>query len=201
MTTINRMFRLRLQILGGFHLCSAGERPLVLPGKKVQALLAYLAIQPDRPQARGKLSGLLWADSSDSQARASLRQALLVLRKSLALTDDELVAGAGETITLRSQCIWVDALDFERLIDDGSVDALERGTSLYAGELLEALETRAPAFDDWLAVRRQQFRERSLEAMNRVLDYHLNSGSVERAVETELRLLALTPFKKDCIAP
>lgn len=191
------MSRLRLQVFGGFQVCSAHGQPVAVPAKKVQALFAYLATQPGRPHARGKLAGLLWADSSEAQARASLRQALLVLRKSLGFAEDELSAGTGETVTLQPQCVDVDALEFERLLDDGGVEAVARAASLYAGEFLEALEARAPAFDDWLRVRRQQLRERSLEAMARLLDHHVKSGSIERAVEVALRLLAVDPLREE----
>src|SRR5205085_9839813 len=116
---------------------------------------------PGRPQARGKLAALLWSDSGDAAARASLRQALLVLRRTLDLDDTELIAGTRDTVDLRADVADVDALEFERLLDEGSDAALERASALYGGEFLEAIDARAPAFDDWLLPRRQQLRERA----------------------------------------
>ena len=43
---------------------------------KVRALLAYLAIETDRPHSRDELVGLLWPEQPDATARANLRQAL-----------------------------------------------------------------------------------------------------------------------------
>lgn len=51
--------------------------------RKAKGLLAFLALQPDRAQARDKLAALLWAESAQAQARQSLRQALAGLRKAL----------------------------------------------------------------------------------------------------------------------
>ncbi|HEY3011263.1 MAG TPA: hypothetical protein VGJ36_00855, partial [Gemmatimonadales bacterium] len=42
---------------------------------KALALLAYLALEPG-PHSREELAGLLWGESSDAEARASLRQAV-----------------------------------------------------------------------------------------------------------------------------
>ena len=105
-----------------------------MPAKKVQALLAYLALQPGRPHPRAKLATLLWSESSEAQARASLRQALLVLRRTLGLNEHELVTGPGETVELDAACIEVDAIAFERLVEDGSRRARARGL-LWNGEL------------------------------------------------------------------
>jgi DNA-binding SARP family transcriptional activator len=58
------------------------EPRFFLPTKRAKALLAYLPLHPEKPQARLKLAALLWEDSSDDKALESLRQALSALRKS-----------------------------------------------------------------------------------------------------------------------
>jgi DNA-binding SARP family transcriptional activator len=188
--------KLRIQSFGGLQVFGPEQLALVLPAKKVQALLAYLALQPGRPQPRAKLAALLWSGSNEPQARASLRQALLVLRRTLALGDDELVAGPAESIALAAGCIDVDALEFERLVNDGGSDALERAATLYGGEFLEALDTREPAFDDWLMARRHQLRERAVDTLSQLLARHADSGRTERAIDAALRLLTLEPLQE-----
>lgn len=44
------------------------------------ALLAYLALEPERPHARDTLVDLLWPDLPQASGRQSLRQALYSLR-------------------------------------------------------------------------------------------------------------------------
>jgi DNA-binding winged helix-turn-helix (wHTH) protein len=50
------MAALILKVLGGFELQTAAGRPLVLPTKKALALLAYLALHPERPCSRETLT-------------------------------------------------------------------------------------------------------------------------------------------------
>lgn len=187
------MARLRIQLLGALRVLR-DDRPVALPAKKAQALLAFLALQPDRPHARARLAALLWADAGESAARASLRQALLVLRRALGVGDDEL-GGDAETVTLRAAAAETDAIEFERLSADGSdTEALESAAALVRGELLEAFDARAEGFDEWLAVERQRLRGRTTALLQRLLDMQAAAGHAERAIETGLRLLALDPL-------
>src|ERR1044072_8755691 len=50
---------------------------------KVRALLAYLAVEADRPHRRAALAGLLWPDQPEQAAHNSLRQALATLRRAI----------------------------------------------------------------------------------------------------------------------
>src|SRR3954449_1303542 len=72
---------LNLRCWGDFVLtdCASGFdlRPR---GRKTRALLGYLALHPGRPVSRERLTGLLWGDRGEEQARASLRQAILELK-------------------------------------------------------------------------------------------------------------------------
>ena len=49
------------------------------PGAKALALLAYLVLEA-RPHTREELASLLWGESPEPEARASLRQAVKQLR-------------------------------------------------------------------------------------------------------------------------
>jgi DNA-binding SARP family transcriptional activator len=78
------MPRLRLKLLGGFELRTASGLAVEIASRKTRALLAYLALPAGRSHARDKLTGLLWSDRGDKQARDSLRQALSELGRALA---------------------------------------------------------------------------------------------------------------------
>src|SRR5262245_22321060 len=71
----------RQVLLGGFQARAAGQVVDVL-GRKERALLTVLAMPAGEPGSREKLAGLLWSARSDNQARDSLKQALVRLRKS-----------------------------------------------------------------------------------------------------------------------
>lgn len=80
---------LRLKLLGGFR-AELDAVAVPLP-RKAQALLAFLALSPDRPQPRTKLATLLWGESPEEQARSSLRQTLFLLRRPLLERDPALL--------------------------------------------------------------------------------------------------------------
>ena len=68
--------RLELKLLGGFEARLQGGAALVLPTRKTQALLAYLALPLGQSHPRDKLATLLWGDMLNPQARGNLRNAL-----------------------------------------------------------------------------------------------------------------------------
>lgn len=93
------MAKLELQLLGGFRLSGPKGKLLALTGKKAQALLAYLALNPG-VHLREKLADLLWGDRMDEQARHSLRQALSSVRKALGDGDGNILVADQETVEL-----------------------------------------------------------------------------------------------------
>ena len=76
------MARLEIRVLGGFDVSLAGAgTPLILPTRKAQGLLAYLALSPGQRHPREKLTSLLWGELPASPARNNLRQTLFALRR------------------------------------------------------------------------------------------------------------------------
>ena len=74
---------LRLTLSGEFSASAANGKNLAIKSKKAKALLAYLALSPKMSRSREQVMALLWSDRGEEQARASLRQALVGLRKDL----------------------------------------------------------------------------------------------------------------------
>jgi two-component SAPR family response regulator len=64
--------RLRVRLLGPMTITS-DDKPVAISSKKARALLGYLALREGNEVARSALTGLLWGERSESQARASLR--------------------------------------------------------------------------------------------------------------------------------
>ena len=71
---------LSLKLLGSYRLSMEGHSVATSSLVKARALLAYLAIERDRPHLREKLVGLLWSESDETHARGSLSQTLYQLR-------------------------------------------------------------------------------------------------------------------------
>lgn len=98
----------RLHLFGPFRLERDGQ-PIRLPTRKIESLLAYIVLHPG-VHSREKLATLFWGDTTDAQARASLRNALPVLRR---LLGEELLIVDRETVQLNNEFpLWTDIAEF-----------------------------------------------------------------------------------------
>ena len=195
MLRVEPMTQLSLRLLGGFLLRADG-RPRPLPARKAQALLAYLAVRGGRAHARDTLTALFWADAGERQARQSLRQIMVRLRRVLAGHPRALVA-QGDTVTLSTSGLDVDVVAFERLVRRGTPEALEAAMALYQGPLLDGVRVAATGFEEWLESERARLAELALDALRRLVDHHLKRGRAEAAAQAAARLLALDPVQEE----
>jgi len=138
---------LRLRVFGAMDALSwAGED--VLPrGRKAQAILAYLAMCDDAVVPRQRLVKLLWSSRWEEQARASLRQSLMELRRCIGHIDPELLTIEKDRVSLKSAKVWIDGISVR---SDGPHQALGRPKSLQPDKFLESLRGIDAAFDQWI---------------------------------------------------
>ena len=167
---------LYLRLFGAFQFEDEGGRVISLPTRKTKALLAYLAFHGGQPHERAKLAGLLWGDSSEAQARESLRQALSLLRKALSPRHAHALAARGDTVEIKSGMFRVDAVEFERRIAGADAAGLHDAIQLYQGRFLEGFDLRAAEFEGWLSSVRQQLNEKAVNALNSLLSHHAGAG-------------------------
>src|SRR5919204_3353300 len=103
---------LSISILGPLVIESGNCRFGKVP-KKARALLAFLAAQMGQPVSRERLADLLWPYQGSEQARHSLRNCLLELRKALGGgAANHLVA---DFANCRLKDVRTDLDEFERL--------------------------------------------------------------------------------------
>jgi DNA-binding SARP family transcriptional activator/tetratricopeptide (TPR) repeat protein len=190
------MTRLVVRLLGDLQVRRGASGPAVpIPAKKVRALLAYLALHPGRPLPRDRLTALLWPDVPDAQARQSLRQALVGLRRVLSKTG-ALVIDA-DAVAVDPSRVDVDVVRFEHLVTDGSRPRLEQAVALYRGDLLEGFAVKASAFEDWLLTEQERLRELARQALTKLLGHQTRTGAGEVALDTARRLLMLDSLRED----
>ncbi|MGH2625100.1 MAG: AfsR/SARP family transcriptional regulator, partial [Anaerolineales bacterium] len=190
------MGRLALSLLGGFEARIDLGPPLLVPTKKAQALLAYLALPPGRTHPRDKLAALLWGDTPSGPARNALRQTLFILRKALGGAEPATLHVTGDAIALAPAVVQTDVEAFERAVAEGTPSSLGQTVDLYRGDLLAGLTVVEPAFEDWLMAERERLRELALEALARLLAHQRAVGATADAVQSALRLLALDPLQE-----
>jgi DNA-binding SARP family transcriptional activator len=73
---------LEIRLLGQFDLRLDGK-PIEIRSRPVQSFLAYLLLNAGTACRREKLAGVLWPDSTEANARNSLRQALWRVHQAL----------------------------------------------------------------------------------------------------------------------
>jgi TolB-like protein len=179
---------LQLRLFGGVELRANSVSQTPPLGRKVRALLAYLALSPDLPCPREKLMALLWSDRAEEQARASLRQALTELRH--ALGEPSPLRTEQDSVSLDSAGIVVDAVELARLAKAGK---LNEAAALYRGPLLDGHGVRDGAFEDWLSVERTRLHNLAVDVLHRLTA----SLSGDAAIETAQRLLQLEPAREE----
>jgi DNA-binding SARP family transcriptional activator/predicted ATPase len=190
------MANLSLGLLGSFRLETSTGVPVLLPTKRAKALLAYLALHPGKPQARSKLAALLWEDSSDDRALASLRQTLSALRKAAATAGGDLLITRGDSVLLASNILDVDVDRFEHLIGSSKPTDLEAADGLYQGEFLEGFELRSSGLQRWIRAERERLHEKELEGLTKLLAHTADDGRIERGIRIGTRLLMLDPLRE-----
>jgi DNA-binding SARP family transcriptional activator/TolB-like protein len=189
----------RLRLLGRFSATFDGDPPaqLKISSRKGVALVAYLALHPEHSVSREKLATLLWGDHPDRQARLSLRQVILSLRKNLTIGSNELIAIDGEMVGLHMDRVSVDALEFQRLGRSSDAGDLARAASLYGGTFLSELDVGTEEFDDWLQGARARFEAEAARVLERCADQCDAGGQGALAVDAAERLVALDPLRED----
>src|SRR5438128_11465773 len=127
--------------------------------RKHLALLVYLALSPSRRRTRDHLLGVLWPERPQAEARHSLNQAVLRLRR--ALGEDRLRSEA-DALALSEDGLRVDALRLATATESASDDVV----SLLQGDFLEGFHIdAAPEFDDWMARERERYRTLAAAAL------------------------------------
>ncbi len=156
----------------------------------IGALLARLALAPDRHHAREELVECLWPGVELDVGRNRLRNAISSLRRML----EPPGVGAGtvlvadrQSVRLAAGACTCDALEFERSVRAGRT---ERARALYRGELLPGF------YDDWV----QDERARLAALFDRVAEADARSAP-HAAVRPGAPAAAATPWPDAQIEP
>jgi len=196
------MAHLSLSSLGPFQVTLDGAPVTAFESDKVRALLAYLAVEADRPHTRDKLAGLLWPERPDQDARNNLRYALSNLRK--AIKDPQAAPPflhiSRQTIQFNSASdAWVDVTAFATLLKSPTqtVRELEAAVDLYRGEFLEGFSISGSVpFEEWVLFKREYLCRQVLSALHRLASTYERHGEHRRALPYAWRQVELEPWQE-----
>jgi predicted ATPase/DNA-binding SARP family transcriptional activator len=208
------MARLSLSLLGSMQFLLDGRAVSGFAYNKARALLAYLAVEAERPHQRDVIVGLLWPELPDTAARTNLRQALANLREAIG----DATATPPFLLITRDAIQFNPTSDYE--LDVSAFTALlaaceththrhphrcrscaariEQALAHYRGDFLAEFGVGDSApFEEWQLRQRERLHEQALAALAHIADYHERRGDDELARRYCQRQIALEPWREE----
>lgn len=187
---------MRIRLLGGLEVTSPDHRQVRFATRKTSLLFAALALAGRRGYHREQLCEAFWPGRSNGQARNSLRQALVDIRRSFPANRDATVyiEGDQETVALIAGLDEADISIFDRKLEGGRTADLAFAADLYRGEVL-AGETIPDGLDEWFGPYQSTYQRKALQLVERLSLALSGPGCAEESACEGLaeRLLASDP--------
>ncbi|KAA3664735.1 MAG: hypothetical protein DWQ04_04230 [Chloroflexi bacterium] len=174
------MRTLYISLFGKFNIRYGEEDAIGFESKKQRELLCYLLVYRNRPHSREKLATMLWKDSSATQSKRYLRQAIWHLQSILNYKD----ANEKKIFLVESDWIqinkhfnfWLDIEQFEQIsievngtrgaeLDSQAAEKIHDAIQLYNGNLLENW------YQDWCIFERERFQNIFLNLLQKLIMY------------------------------
>ena len=140
----------RLQLLGRVALSNGGQTIDRFESSRTAALLAYLALNCNRPIPREELAELIWPDESPELARHRLRQSVYSLRGHLepaGTPKNSTLLANRATLQFNPAALSCDASEFEKLFKS---KRYAEARELYIGEFMPGF------YDEWVLMKRYE---------------------------------------------
>jgi DNA-binding SARP family transcriptional activator/tetratricopeptide (TPR) repeat protein len=190
---------LHLSLLGEQAISDGGAR-LRAHSSRAAALVAFLVTHAGSPQARQRIAGLFWPESTDAQALTNLRRELHHLR--------QILRGEPSLVVTPRHLCWHDTatcrvdlriFDIERQAavraatarDDAAV--LAHGTAAlaqYKGDLLPG------QYDDWLIDARAELDRQCADLCDLLAATRAQAGDLAGAIAVARRRIQLQPLEE-----
>lgn len=208
------MAHLSICLFGPLYVALDGQAATGFAYNKARALLAYLAVEADRPHQRDHLVEMFWPGLPASAGRTNLRQTLANLREAigedaasptyLLATRDTLQFNPAAEVDLdiavfRRHIAACDAHRHRRRETCRACAArLEECVRLYRGDFLAEFSVGdSSPFEEWALVCREGFRAESEGALRHLALIADRRGERETACRHLRRLLELDPWREE----
>jgi len=197
------MAHLELTLLGSFQVTMDGQPITRFKSNRVRALLAYLAVESDKPHRRESLAGLLWPDWPNRDALSNLRYSLSNLRfvigdrtaepPFLLVSRDSLQFNSTSDYRLDvSAFIQTAKSDLDR---SSNLAALEQAVDMYRGSFLDGFSLEdSSAFEEWTLLTRERLARQTLSLLHILAEAYEERGEYERAQAFAHKQLELEPW-------
>ncbi|NIO72417.1 MAG: AAA family ATPase, partial [Anaerolineae bacterium] len=197
------MTHLSLSLLGPLQVTLDGQPVTAFKSNKVRALLAYLAVEADRPHRREVLAGLLWPDWPHRDALSNLRYALSDLRRVIddRTAEPPFLLITRDTLQFNTASDYrLDVKTFTEMVEGdkghpSSVEQLEQAVAFYRGSFLEGFSVPDGApFEEWALFTRERLARQMSSALHRLTATYEQGGEYEEAQSCARRHVELEPW-------
>ncbi|HVR78599.1 MAG TPA: BTAD domain-containing putative transcriptional regulator [Acidimicrobiia bacterium] len=207
MTAVNRLLyrrqaggeppTLSIRTLGGFRVERDGEpvNSSQWRSKKARQLFKMLLARYDRPVHREHLIDALWPGETEGDLGNRLAVAASTIRAVLdpdkEHPSDRFLSGDAETLRLGTEHMWIDVVEFLRLVETGSSGdhlALEQAVDMYRGDFLEE-----DIYEDWAQHLRETARAAYVAALRKRAEVEGERG-VDEGIAAQLKILDVDPW-------
>jgi predicted ATPase/DNA-binding SARP family transcriptional activator len=203
---------LSLLVLGPFELLWH-DQPLRFATNPARALLADLAVEPERAHSRELLAALLWPNQPQATAYTNLRQTLARARK--AFPAESAVAACltitPQTVQFNRAAVTSDLVRCDALLAacaahahpdhstcQSCLDRLQQAALLYRGEFLQGLFlSHSQPFEEWLLLKREMLHRQALDLFYTLTRAFEAAGDYPQMCHYAARQLALEPWRED----
>lgn len=198
---------LQVHTLGGFRISAGGRSIDTRRWKRKQAvtLLKYLITQLDRQVHFERLVDCLWPDVDERLGRERLKVTMYALRRELRAhgLSGDIIKTADTAYLLRRDAVWVDAMAFEKFVQEGrarqeqghwqeALDRYAKAAALYGGDFMQE-----EMYTDWCAEERERLHELHLEMLIRQAECYAEQGRYAEAVQVCRQAVALEPCREN----
>ena len=191
---------LHVTLLGEQAITDDGTGSVRIRSSRTVALVAFLAVHAGSPQARQRIAGLFWPDSTDAQALTNLRRELHNLRHVLG-DEPALVVTSRDLCWCDSETSRVDVriFDIERKAalaaaaagdSEGILAHAACAIAQYGGELLPGM------YDDWVHDARAELERQCVDLCDLLCATRARRGDLAGAVAAARRRIQLQPLEE-----
>ena len=191
---------LHVTLLGEQAITDDGTGNVRVRSSRTVALIAFLALHAGSPQARQRIAGLFWPDSTDAQALTNLRRELHNLRHVVG-DQPSLVVTSRDLCWCDSEMTRVDVrtFDIERKAalaaaaagdSEGILAHAACAIAQYRGELLPGM------YDDWLLDARVELERQCVDLCDLLGETRARRGDLAGAIDAARRRIQLQPLEE-----
>jgi len=192
----NTMTEWNICLLGEFSIKTVDGNDVTLPGKKHQALVAYVATAPDQSVSRDKMLDLLWGSRSEGQAKQSLRGVLSETNKVLrthaqASSSESPLVSDRNTIRLTRSLVSTDVDRLLAAVRSNDIQNMISLATTRSGEFLENLKINEISYQSWRVAEAERHQRVRIELLQKILSMLDHGADSDRIVQVADMLLVI----------